>query len=117
MVLHSEPYTKADLWWIMYKAFYNKTPKGTHKREWWYNVSCAFDIETTSMIIGEDKVAFMYIWMLGIDGYCIIGRTWEELHWCLDKISEYCGLGDKVYLPIYVHNLAYEFQFIKDRFE
>ena len=117
MVLHSEPYTKADLWWIMYKAFYNKTPKGTYKKEWWYNVSCAFDIETTSMMIGENKVAFMYIWMLGIDGYCITGRTWDELHWCLDKISEYCGLGEKVYLPIYVHNLAYEFQFIKDRFE
>jgi hypothetical protein len=55
--------------------------------------------------------------MLGIDGYCIIGRTWEEFNYAINKISEYCGLGNGVYLPIYVHNLAYEFQFIKDFFE
>ena len=116
MTLHEEAYTKADLWWILYKSFYSTTPKGTYKKEWFYNVSCAFDIETTSIIIDDEKRAFMYIWMLGINGYCIIGRTWDEFHWCINKISEYCGLGQNVYLPIYVHNLAYEFQFIKDRF-
>ena len=117
MVLHEEPYTVSDLWWILYKVFYNETPKGNYKREWYYNVSCAFDIETTSCTIEDEKYAFMYIWMLGLDGYCIIGRTWDELINALDKISEYCGLGDNVYLPIYVHNLSYEFQFIKDRFK
>ena len=117
MVLHEEPYTVRDLWWILYKVFYNETPKGNYKREWYYNVSCAFDIETTSCIINDEKYAFMYIWMLGLDGYCIIGRTWDEFTNALDKISEYCGLGDNVYLPIYVHNLSYEFQFIKDRFK
>ena len=117
MVLHEEPYTVSDLWWILYKVFYNETPKGNYKREWYYNVSCAFDIETTSCIINDEKYAFMYIWMLGLDGYCVIGRTWDEFITAIDKISEYCGLGDNVYLPIYVHNLSYEFQFIKDRFK
>ena len=117
MVLHEEPYTVSELWWILYKVFYNETPKGNYKREWYYNVSCAFDIETTSCIINDEKYAFMYIWMLGLDGYCIIGRTWDEFITAIDKISEYCGLGDNVYLPIYVHNLSYEFQFIKDRFK
>ena len=116
MVLHEEPYTVSDLWWILYKVFYNETPKGNYKREWYYNVSCAFDIETTSCIINDEKCAFMYIWMLGLNGYCIIGREWKEFITAIDKISEYCGLGDNVYLPIYVHNLSYEFQFIKDRF-
>ena len=116
MVLHEEPYTVSDLWWILYKVFYNETPKGNYKREWYYNVSCAFDIETTSCIINDEKYAFMYIWMLGLNGYCIIGREWKEFIAAIDKISEYCGLGDNVYLPIYVHNLSYEFQFIKDRF-
>lgn len=117
MVLHEEPYTVSDLWWILYKVFYNETPKGNYKREWYYNVSCAFDIETTSCIINDEKCAFMYIWMLGLDGFCVIGRTWDEFITAIDKISEYCGLGDNVYLPIYVHNLSYEFQFIKDRFK
>lgn len=116
MVLHEEYYTKKDLWWIMYKVFYNATPKGTYKREYYYNISCAFDIETTSIIDNDCKKAFMYIWMLGIDGYCIIGRSWEEFILVINKLVEYCGLGNGVYLPIYVHNLSYEFQFIKDRF-
>lgn len=116
MVLHEKPYTISDLWWIMYKVFYNATPKGTYKREWFYNIACAFDIETTSIIDGDEKKAFMYIWMLGIDGYCIIGRTWNEFNTALEKISKYCGLGDNIFLPVYVHNLSYEFQFIKDRF-
>ena len=116
MELHEEPYTKEDLWWIMYKTLYSITPKGTYKKEYFYSVPCAFDIETTSTVIEDEKCAFMYIWMLGIDGYCIIGRTWDEFEWCISKISEYLGLSNNVFLPIYVHNLAYEFQFIKDRF-
>lgn len=117
MVLHEKAYTKADLWWILYKTFYNVKPKGTYKKEWFYSKPCAFDIETTSIIQNDEKKAYMYIWMLGLDGYCIVGRKWEDFIWCLDKISEYLGLDENVCLPIYVHNLAYEFQFIKDRFD
>lgn len=117
MVLHEKPYTKADLWWIMYKVFYTTKPKGNYKREYYYSIPCAFDIETTSTIINDEKCAFMYIWMLGINGYCVIGRTWDDFIWCLNKLSNYLGLGDGVFLPIYVHNLSYEFQFIKDRFQ
>ena len=117
MELHEKPYTKADLWWIMYKAFYCVNPKGTYKREWFYSIPCAFDIETTSTIINDEKCAFMYIWMLGINGYCIIGREWKDFIWCLERLSKYLGLGVNVYLPIYVHNLSYEFQFLKDMLE
>lgn len=101
----------------MYKSFNNVTPKGTYKREWFYSIPCAFDIETTSTIINGNKYAFMYVWMLGINGYCVVGRCWDDLIWCLDRLSNYLNLSDNVFLPIYVHNLSYEFQFIKDRFE
>ena len=117
MTLHDECYSKSDLWWIMYKSFNNVTPKGTYKREWFYSIPCAFDIETTSTIIDGNKHAFMYVWMLGINGYCVVGRYWDDFIWCLDRLSEYLNLGDNVFLPIYVHNLSYEFQFIKDRFK
>ena len=116
MKLDETPYTKADLWWILYRTLYNETPTGDYHKRYYYNKACAFDIETTSTIINGTKAAFMYIWMLGIDGYCIVGRTWDEFLWCIKKIVEYCALGDKVILPIYVHNLSYEMQFIKDRF-
>lgn len=117
MVLHEKPYTKSDLWWILYKVFYNEKPIGTWRKLWYYNVPCAFDIETSSFIYDNEKCACMYIWMLGLGGYCIVGRTWYELEEVLDKVSEYCSLTTNVILPIYVHNLAFEFQFIKDRFE
>jgi hypothetical protein len=116
MILDETPYTKKDLWWILYKTFYNETPKGDYRKRYYYNKACAFDIEVTSTIINDTKCAFMYIWMLGIDGYCVIGRTWEEFTFCINKIVEYCGLDEKTLLPIYVHNLSYEMQFIKDRF-
>lgn len=116
MKLDTTAYTKADLWWILYKTLYNETPKGDYRKRYYYNKACAFDIETTSTVINGTKCAFMYIWMLGIDGYCIIGRTWDEFSWCINKICEFCGLQEDVLLPIYVHNLSYEMQFIKDRF-
>lgn len=116
MELHEERYSVSELWWILFKTMYFATPKGDYRRIYYYNKACAFDIETTSTIINDKKYAWMYVWMLGIDGYCIVGRTWNELQTALDKIQEYCGLCENVRLPIYVHNLAYEFQFMKDRF-
>ena len=116
MVLDETAYNKADLWWILYKTLFSETPKGTFYKRYYYNKACAFDIETTSTVINGTKTAFMYVWMLGIDGYCIVGRTWTDFMWCIQKIIEYCGLDKKVLLPIYVHNLSYEMQFIKDRF-
>lgn len=116
MKLDSTPYKISDLWWIMYKVFNNETPKGDYRQRYYYNKACAFDIETTSVILNNTKCSFMYVWMLGLDGYCILGRTWEEFSWCIDKLIEFCGLSNEILLPIYVHNLSYEMQFIKDRF-
>lgn len=118
MVIHEESYTISNLWWILYKTFRNEKPIGNYKKEWYFNIPCAFDIETTSFIDSNgDKCACMYIWMLGINGYVVIGRTWDELMIAINIISKFLELGDGLYLPIYVHNLSYEFQFIKDRFE
>jgi hypothetical protein len=117
MTLDETAYSKADLWWILYKTFYEESPKGDYRKRYYYNKSCAFDIETTSTVINGTKCAFMYVWMLGIDGYCIVGRTWDEFRWCINKVVEFCGLTSKILLPVYVHNLSYEMQFIKDMFE
>lgn len=86
------------------------------------NVSCAFDIETTSTYINEDgenkKLAFMYVWQMMLNGYIIMGRTWEELTECFSILKEALNLDTNVLrLPIYVHNLGYEFQFMRKYFE
>lgn len=83
------------------------------------DLPASFDIEATSTYDNlGNKVAFMYVWQLGIAGHVLIGRKWEELTTALIEIATVLHLDqDHRRLIIYVHNLSYEFQFIKDRFK
>ena len=59
----------------------------------------------------------MYVWTFDINGLCFHGRTWDEyinLIWRLDKILYLTAKN--INLIIYVHNLGYEFQFIRKLF-
>ena len=77
------------------------------------NTANAFDIETSSFRDADDnKRATMYIWMLGIDGQIVYGRTWGEFQWFLSYLKEKYELGIHKRMVIYVHNLGYEFQFL-----
>lgn len=114
--LDSNHYSTCDLFWILYKVFYSEKPTRTNKHTAYYQIPCAFDIETTSFYEGEDKRAIMYVWMVSLGGYVVCGRDWESLLYCLNRVSEYCGLSKDIRLCVYVHNLAYEFQFIRKRF-
>ncbi len=89
-----------------------------NKKVEYLNVACCFDIESTSICddVGN-KIAFMYAFTLNINGRHIEGRTWDEFIKYLDIIKEYYGLNKNRRILIYVHNLAYEFQFIKCRFK
>jgi len=87
-----------------------------HKKDHVLNISCAFDIESSSCVIDTQKVAFMYEWSFCIGGYVIIGRKWEEFHNMLNDIIEYYNLDEHTIIPIYVHNLAFDFQFLRKRF-
>lgn len=82
------------------------------------NIESALDIETTSTKIKGEKFAFSYIWMLGIgvDKDIYYGRTWEELIEFTNFISETLELTTEKRLVIYVHNLGYEFQFMRKYF-
>lgn len=81
------------------------------------NVPMSFDIETSSFYVGDEKCSCMYIWQFGVNGHVCYGRTWEQFSLFMEKLSVLLGLGDKQRAVIYVHNLAYEFQFIKDLFD
>lgn len=83
---------------------------------YYYNIPCAFDIETTSFYDGGEKVGLMYIWQFGIDGRVFMGRNWNEFTELLDKLRNEFDINIENRLVIYVHNLAFEFQFIRKLF-
>lgn len=59
----------------------------------------------------------MYIWQICINGTCYIGRTWDEFIEVCNTISYILELSEEKIFVFYVHNLSYEFQFIRDYFE
>ena len=94
----------------------------TNKRVQYYNVPSAYDIEVSSFYQNgnmepQNKRAVMYVWQFGINNLVTYGRTWEEFVFFLKSIRAILGLSDERRLVVYVHNLAYEFQFIRKRFK
>ena len=79
----------------------------------YYNIPAAFDIETSSFYKGEEKQGCMYIWQLGVCGYNFTGRTWEAFLEALRGIKEALEINPLKRLVIYVHNLSYEFQWVR----
>ena len=134
--LHEEIYSVGDIDNILSVSLNDGNIIGNNKGEKYYNVPCSFDIETTSFYRdGTDtydyermlsvtkgnekmeKAAIMYVWQFGINGYVIMGRTWNEFITMCNRISDVLGLNATHRLIVYVHNLSYEFQFIRKRFE
>lgn len=100
----------------------------------YYNVACAFDIETTSIYCpyladcphmrtgtcGKEKCpqwitpsAFMYHWQFCADDMVCMGRTWEEFTVFYAQLHKVLHLGEGKKLAVYVHNLGFEFQFLR----
>lgn len=100
---------------IAIESIKNLTTIKNNKGVGYYNIPCGFDIETSSFEIADKKYACMYAWTVGINGYVIFGRTWEELLALFNKISYSLRLYSKKRLVLYVHNLAYEFQWLAKR--
>ncbi len=91
----------------------------TNKQVEYINLPCGFDIETTSTKEGEKKIAFMYIWAfaIGHDNGVYYGRTWDEFAEVCEAVSEQFDLSESRRLVVYVHNLGYEFQFMRKHFQ
>ena len=88
----------------------------TNRKIKYLNCACTLDIETSSFYINGNKQAIMYSFVLGINGKCIIGRTYDELINALERISEFYSLDTEKRMIVFVHNLSYEFQFIRKWF-
>ena len=103
------------------------------KRKLIDNTIYTFDIETSSYLILDGEVipackyeeldqksreraikqSNMYIWMFSINNTVYYGRTWEEFKLFLELLN-----GFSPYIKvIFVHNLAFEFQYLKSVLE
>ena len=114
-------------------------PQGKSTPIKYYNIPVSFDIETSNFyrdnetgivvdykqkqetlkknpLYNPEKIAIMYVWQFGINGRVIIGRTWNEFKKLTDRLTEKLHLNENKRLIIYVHNLAFEFQFIRKLF-
>ena len=88
----------------------NRRGNPSGKRRHYMGVTTAFDIETTVLDKLEQSVMYIWMWQFGED-YTVIGRTWEEFTDTMERVK--AVLPDDRWLCIYVHNLSYEFQFLK----
>ena len=118
------------IYWNNYKGHESKIIKTKHKI--FDNTIYTFDIEVTSYLkiknvqypqnVYEDFTqkqkdkciphSIMYIWMLGINDTVYYGRTWDELKEFLYLIDQ--NTPEKKIM--YIHNLSYEFQFLRSQF-
>lgn len=116
---------------IIEKLPLQKRKKGNQKTKdtkfYYKDIICAFDIETSLVKTGshdagtkknprtiDDFVSVMYIWQfqLGLD-ITVYGRTWDEFNYLVDCLCS--ALNEDERIVIYVHSLAYEFQFLRDK--
>lgn len=81
-----------------------------------YNIPAAFDIETSSYYEYGNKRATMYLWSFCLNGSTILGRTWREFINLIDFLAVNLNTK-KNSLIIYVHNLGYEFQWMREWFK
>lgn len=98
------PYTK-----------YVNAQKVHKKKTYYYNISSAFDIETTTIIpnnTDEKPFGYMYQWQFCLVDCVVFGRTWEEFMLFMDNLRNAMQLDNFNRLVVYVHNLAFEFQFM-----
>lgn len=103
---------------IDYDALFDCYPalprsRGNNKgsAEWLYrDMVCAFDIETT--YLKEIDRSVMYLWQFQLDeSYTVMGRTWDEYKRFMHQLRLYLHSGLRLYIA--VHNLSFEWQYLR----
>lgn len=122
-------YEYDDFPWKNFEIIRTVKSRGNKNAPVYYNIPCAFDIETTTMQkvdcahynkTGEIRLkgeSFMYQWQVCIKDCVIFGRIWEEFLCFCNALHLYLKTDDSHRIVVYVHNLSYEFQFMKDFLE
>lgn len=74
------------------------------------DIVTAFDIETSRIPDREESAMYVWQWQFGLE-YTVMGRTWDELRFLIRKLQD--NMPEQTTLVILVHNLSYEFQFLR----
>ena len=87
-----------------------KTKRGERRKGdiKYYNVTCAFDIETTN----NDADGFAYSFQMCIGGAVVVPRYFEDWVDILEALVDKWGITTKERLVLYVHNLGYEYTYL-----
>lgn len=99
---------------LEYNVITKYNPKEKRKIQY-INIECGFDIETTSTTVNNEKFAFMYEWTFGIkdNKHICYNRNWTEFIDLCTRLQEFFNLSNEKRLIVYVHNLSFEFQFMR----
>lgn len=120
--LDTKQYAVKDIPVLLKDAYKNGKHTNNQKISY-YNIVFAFDIETTSFTDKptktdhNEKRSVMYIWQLAINGRVVIGREWSEFLYAIEQIEQILQTDKYNRCIIYVHNLAFEFQYIRKFFQ
>ena len=84
------------------------------KNRTYINDFFTMDIETTSIHREPDPIAFTYSIAVYICGRCLWFRLWQDYNNFIYRLHDRLQLNKYFRLVCYVHNLPYEFQFMRD---
>ena len=88
-----------------------------YKKSKYFDTGSGFDIETTNFEILDSHYASMYCWQWSFDDLTVIGRSWQEFKDFSEKVKAHWANDEGIKLLVYVHNLPFEFSFIKKYFK
>lgn len=114
MWLHDNtPYSPSDCIKVFEKISEICKYVGSGKTKY-LNIPISFDTETTSFYNDRgEKTAIVYVWCIGICGLVIMGRTWDEYIYVYNCMVRFFRTSGKRIAIIYIHNLAFDFQFLR----
>ena len=123
-IINEPVYSVNDFPFEKFKGTQIVKNRSTKNRCMYYNIPAAFDIETTTIdgykdkkgkyVKGLEPYSFIYHWQFCLDTTVIFGRRIDDMVLFFQKLSDFLNLNEHLRLIVYVHNLAFEFQFIKD---
>lgn len=98
--------------WLKFWPTQSRKPgnPGTRKKYEYKDLITAFDIETTRLREIEQSIMYIWMWSFG-NHYIVIGRTWEEYIEFMGVIQSALRPGERLFCG--VHNLSYEFHFLR----